>query len=66
MAARDSEITDKKGVREAFSLPSLQTVDNLRRKRKIPAIRLGYRSYVYDLAAVRRALDKLTVKEVGA
>ena len=36
----------------------------LRRKRLIPYVRLGHRTYVYEEAAVRRALKKLTVKEV--
>lgn len=64
--AQLSGITDKKGLKEAFFFPSLETVDRLRRQKKIPAIKLGYRSYIHDLAAVRRALEKLTVKEVGA
>jgi hypothetical protein len=36
----------------------------LRSKRLIPIIRLGHRTLRYDEAAVRRALKKLTIKEV--
>ena len=36
----------------------------LRRKRLIPYVKLGHRTYVYDEVAVRRALKKLIVKEI--
>jgi Helix-turn-helix domain len=42
---------------------SLRHLINLRNKRLIPYVRLG-RSIRYDPAAVQRALEKLTVKEL--
>ena len=38
---------------------------NLRQKRLIPFIKLGGRLIRYNPEAVARALEKLTVKEVG-
>jgi hypothetical protein len=38
----------------------------LRRKRLIPVIKLGHRTLVYDEAAVRRAIGRLTVREVSS
>lgn len=49
---------------KAIPFPSAATVHNLRRKRKIPAIRLGYRTYRYDLARVRAALSKFEIAAV--
>ena len=37
----------------------------LRRRRMIPFVKLGYRSYVYDIIDVRRSLDRLKVKAVS-
>lgn len=37
----------------------------LRRRRLIPFIRLGYRSYRYDLVDVRNALNRLKVKALS-
>jgi hypothetical protein len=46
----------------ALNFPSVATVHNLRRKRKLPVISLGYRTKLYDLDACRAALSKLEVK----
>jgi excisionase family DNA binding protein len=43
---------------------SLRHLENLKAKRQIPFIRLG-KSIRFDPVAVERALEKLTVKEVG-
>jgi hypothetical protein len=37
----------------------------LRRRRLIPFVKLGYRSYLYDIIDVRRALDRLKIKAVS-
>jgi hypothetical protein len=37
----------------------------LRRRRLIPFVRLGYRSYRYDLVDVRNALNRLKVKALS-
>ena len=43
---------------------SVRHVINLRQRRKIPFIRLG-KSIRFDPAAVNRALQKLSVTEIG-
>jgi hypothetical protein len=43
---------------------SLRHLANLKTKRMIPHIKLGH-SVRYDPAAVARALDKLSVKEIA-
>jgi len=40
------------------------TVVRLRKQRKIPAIKLGYRTFVFRLPAVEAALDKLEIKAI--
>ena len=40
-------------------------VDELVRRRKIPCIKLGYRTLRFKLEAVEAALEKLTIREVG-
>jgi hypothetical protein len=37
----------------------------LRRRRLIPFVRLGYRSYRYDIVDVRNALNRLRIKAVS-
>jgi hypothetical protein len=37
----------------------------LRRRRLIPVVRLGYRSYRYDIIDVRNAINRLKVKAVS-
>jgi hypothetical protein len=37
----------------------------LRRRRLIPIVKLGYRSYRYDIVDVRNALNRLKVKAVS-
>jgi hypothetical protein len=37
----------------------------LRRRRLIPVIRLGYRTYRYDIVDVRNALNRLKIKAVS-
>jgi excisionase family DNA binding protein len=43
---------------------SMRSVDNMMRRRQIPFIRIG-RNVRFKLAAVEKALEKLTVKEVS-
>jgi len=45
---------------------SVRGVESLRKNRRIPAIKLGHRTYRYDVEAVQRALERFTVREVGA
>ena len=44
---------------------SVNVVKRLTRQRKIPVLALGYRTRVYEVSEVRRALKKLTIYEVG-
>ena len=60
-----SRLLDKEGLREALALPSIRTVEQLVKRRKIPYIRLGYRTLRFDIIEVRAAIARLTVKEVG-
>lgn len=40
-------------------------INRLRRERKIPAIKLGYRTFKYDLPRVLAALECLEIAAVG-
>jgi hypothetical protein len=55
----------KEELRAALNLPSTRMVDELVRRRKIPVLRLGYRTLRFDLAKVEAALEKLELKAVG-
>ena len=55
----------KEQLRDALNLPSTRMVDELVRRRKIPVLRLGYRTVRFDLAKVHAALEKLELKAVG-
>ena len=63
---QDRKLSDKNEIASAFNLPSASTVERLRRARKIPFIKLGYRTIRFDPIKVRAALDRLSVKEIGA
>lgn len=43
---------------------STRSIDNLQREKKIPVIKISPRCCRYELAAVLRALDRFTIKEV--
>lgn len=51
-------------VASHYNLPSAHTVNLLRKKRKIPCFKIGYRTIRYDLAAVGVALSNLEVKSI--
>lgn len=55
----------KDELRVRLNLPSTRMIDELVRKRKIPVLRLGYRTLRFDLAKVEIALEKLELKAVG-
>ncbi len=48
-----------------LKLDDAECVDRLRRAKKIPAIRLGYKTYRYQIDKVQAALAKLEIKEAG-
>lgn len=55
----------KEQLRQKMNLPSTRSIDELVRRRVIPAIRLGWRTVRFDWAAVRADLDKVTIKAVS-
>ena len=55
----------KEQLRAALNLPSTRMVDELVRRRKIPVIRLGYRTVRFDLAKVEAAIERLELKAIG-
>lgn len=55
----------KEQLRDALNLPSTRMVDELVRRRKIPVIRLGYRTVRFDLAKVEAAIERLELKSIG-
>jgi hypothetical protein len=59
------QLLTKEELRLALNLPSTRMVDELVRRRKIPIIRLGYRTVRFDLAKVEAALEKLELKAIG-
>jgi hypothetical protein len=59
------QLLTKEQLRDALNLPSTRMVDELVRRRKIPVLRLGYRTLRFDLAKVQAALEKLELKAIG-
>jgi hypothetical protein len=57
-------LTRKQLLRELDDAITSKKFSELRRKRLIPEIDLGHRTKRYELEAVLRALQKLTVREV--
>ena len=49
-------------VARELNLPSGDTVRTLARNRKIPVVKIGYRTHRYDLENVRAALAKYEVR----
>lgn len=60
----DSLLT-KEQLRAKLNLASTRMVDQLVKKRKIPSLKLGYRTIRFDWGKVQAALEKLEIKEVG-
>jgi hypothetical protein len=58
-------LTDEELAAELGSKFTPRTIATLRRAGKIPVIKLGYRSLVYDLDKVLAALSKREIKAVG-
>ncbi len=53
---------DRKGLAAHLKL-SLRTIDNLRRRRVLPYVKIG-RTVRFDLQACREALQKFEVKSI--
>lgn len=56
-------MTDEQLAKE-LNLPSAHFVKELRRNKKITALKLGYKTFRYDPERVRADLKKLEVKAV--
>jgi hypothetical protein len=52
------------GLAEEIGIPA-RTLRSLWMKKKIPGVRLGHRTLVFDPEKVRTALDKFEVRAVG-
>lgn len=60
----DTFLIAKREVARRLGL-STRMVDELVRRRKIPFIKLGYRTIRFDWERVKTAVEKLEFKEVG-
>jgi excisionase family DNA binding protein len=60
------ELLTKEELRQRLNVPHVRIIEEMARKRKIPVVKLGYRTLRFNWAKVQAALEKLTVKEVGA
>lgn len=56
----------KEELRQRLNVPHVRIIEEMTRKRKIPVVKLGYRTLRYSWPKVQAALERLTVKEVGA
>jgi len=59
------ELVTAETLQELYHLASTRILDQLRRERKIPYIKLGNRTIRFSPRAVAEALGRLEVKEVG-
>ena len=55
----------KQELMERLNVPKARIIENMVRARKIPVVKLGYRTLRFDWPKVRAALDKLTIREIG-
>lgn len=51
---------------ERLNVPKARIIENMVRGKKIPVVKLGYRTLRFDWPKVKAALDKLTIREIGA
>lgn len=64
-ATTEPELIDKEELRRRLNLPSVQMVEEMMRKRKIPFVRLGHRTVRFSWAKVLAALNALEYRAVG-
>jgi len=65
MLKRDTELVDAKELREALGEHLTDwTLAKFRKRKMIPYVPLGHRTYLYNVERVRVALARLEVKEV--
>jgi hypothetical protein len=63
--AGDPRFVDKRQLAERLNLPSIRSVDNLIKLRRIPVLRWGHRTVRFDMLKVEEALRQFEVKAVG-
>ncbi|MDB6172264.1 MAG: hypothetical protein JWL59_1575 [Chthoniobacteraceae bacterium] len=58
------ELLNAKALAKVIPFSGVNAVNDLRRARKIPAIKLGYRTFLYSEEEVRKALAKLEIRAI--
>ena len=61
-----TELLTKEQLKERLNVPHVRIIEEMTRRRKIPVCRLGHKTLRYNWTQVQAALEKLTVREVGA
>ena len=60
-----SELLTKEELRERLNVPSVRVIEEMVKARRLPVIRLGYRTVRFDWEKVQAAIAKLEIKAVG-
>jgi hypothetical protein len=62
-----ANLVDSDGLRKILEAPWLTEfkLAEMRKRKQIPFVKLGWRTILYDPDKVRAALDRFEVKEVG-
>lgn len=60
----DSQMLTREDLSSLLNLKP-RTIDTLRRQKKIPSLKYGYRLFRFERAAVERALGRLEQHEIG-
>jgi excisionase family DNA binding protein len=58
------QLLTKEELRQRLNLPSIRSVEGMIRDRKIPVIRIGWRTVRFALSDVLAALEKLTERAI--
>lgn len=59
------KLLTKEELREKLNVPSVRVIEEMVKAKRLPVIRLGYRTVRFDWSKVQAALARLTVKAVG-
>ena len=61
---KDSQLLTKEDLGKMLNLPP-RKIDDLRQRRMIPCIKLGYRIFRFEIQAVEKAISSLEQKAIG-
>ena len=61
-----SDLIDKEELRKRLGLKTIYAVDWLIRRKRIPFIKLGYRTIRFNWDRVEKTLSRRTTREIGA